>query len=729
MEVGVFGDSNQSLNWLTRLRSLPILLFALFGGSSLFLVNPGLFWDDWVWVHKSGAEHVRIGQELGVWWAGYLSSFIFELHNPVVSMRILAFVAWLVAALAFVYSLMLRRIVDFVEAVFIVALLASVPLAMIRFLVSLAMYNVYIACFWIGMAILAKRGLWGPSAFLAAAFFLFSFHLNSLLLPFVLFFVAMFLREQFRYASLGRSLMRPRFSFARVSPIGVRDKIVAFLRAALLFAKRNALFVALPFVFILVVRLPSMLIVRSENIKSIYSDYNSLSGANIIDAVWTSVTYLLTFLSGFFTLGAALSSTFKISLMVCIALVMILPFISLGAVATFERLRKQTIIGIVLFLSSIMPYLLVGKPPQLGSFYDERNIMPALPGLALLAVALVTAAARLLMGSSVYGARVRNLALAILVGLGVSGQFNLGVDFGRDWMRQVAIINDLHLHKNELEKFDTIIIRDASHDSRIQERHIWAYEYTGMAVSAFGKKDKLMVPLAEYAGWAADVAMLHDPYYRTRYNLQDFDNKAPAVVMRLQSANGMIEESSIIDGLTNYWRGSFTGAEAAPWFGVKYYLPVAESESRIAFLRQEVELLQEFNRRTGHYPFTTLSPPRSLFDDEPPLASAMLDGSTIPTTTNGISSNEKSDFCKVGPYAQTNRDYGCYRSLPANCISAQCAFFYMSDGVDFKLIFVGSSDFYYGRQAFPEHSDPTIDALGFWTDGARNWVATPTPKQ
>lgn len=153
----MFGKGVALHRLITALRYFPLLAFSLLAGSFVIVGNPGLFWDDWVWIYQDPAENLRIGNELGIWWAGHLSNAIYATKNPVLLLKIVTLLACLIAAVAASYTLWKCNIIDITEAVLLTALLVSSHVAIVRFLNSVTMYNVYIASFWIGCALLYQR--------------------------------------------------------------------------------------------------------------------------------------------------------------------------------------------------------------------------------------------------------------------------------------------------------------------------------------------------------------------------------------------------------------------------------------------------------------------------------------------------------------------------------------------------------------------------------------------
>ena len=568
------GNRGRTVRSLDFLRQLPLALLALLAGSIVYVANPGFFWDDWVWIHQEPAENIRIGKELGIWWAGYLSNAIYRTSEPVLLLRLVSLIAWAVSAGAVVYMLRLRNVIDKTESLLVFALLCATHIAGVRFLNSVAMYNVYIASFWLGCAFLVARPdkIW--ARLVAAFFFFFSFHLNSMLVVYGLVFALLF-AEDIRRALKAESedqlveggLSRPLSYWFKPAPyvaIGEATRRVG-LPGLVQFIRSNFLFIILPFLFygsVKMVSLAMSTVLSSQ--QRIYSDYNSIKLGGVLKAFVEIPKSFLSTLRQYFMLILDAVPPILMLPFVAAAIACVLLIRRSGRFPTWHVVRFQFLMGFLLYAAAIYPYLLVGKPPVLFDFYEARNVLPAVPGLVLTILAAINTGAilvyRVLPAATL---PLRNLAFAVVVGLVLSCQFVLGTDLMKDWIRQEAIASFATSRKAELDRFGTILMADSSTGFRANGRKIWNYEYTGLMINVFGAQTKLGISTDEFQSWPVKVPLLHDPIFRKRYNLSQHDPKQPQVIIEMTNSADYPELRDLFRIVRNHCAGKPVGAEAA----------------------------------------------------------------------------------------------------------------------------------------------------------------------
>ncbi|WP_199155841.1 hypothetical protein, partial [Chromobacterium sp. ASV23] len=113
----------------------------------------------------------------------------------------------------------------------------------------------------------------------------------------------------------------------------------------------------------------------------------------------------------------------------------------------------------------------------------------------------------------------------------------IGADVWRDWIRQDAISTYVKEHAEELVNVGTFIIVDHTSGYRVGDRQIWNYEYTGNIIYARGGRNSLGVDVNEYRTWGNDELLLHDAYYRERYNISQYDFSARHVFLEIENGD------------------------------------------------------------------------------------------------------------------------------------------------------------------------------------------------
>jgi len=128
-----------------------------------------------------------------------------------------------------------------------------------------------------------------------------------------------------------------------------------------------------------------------------------------------------------------------------------------------------------------------------------------------------------------------------------------------------------------------------------------------------------------------------------------------------------------------------------------------QAEERVAEIFDIVKALDAYKLDHGQYPstaqapqngipFHTLSPSKNI---APPIARGDIPGLFPRYMTRSAS---------MAPHPSGDPTY-----------------LYISDGLDFKLVYADPPDFAYAKQAHPALIDPVRAAYGTWTSGAKNW--------
>lgn len=681
---------NQAGLWIRR---LPIAFFAIFGGTALILCNPGYFWDDWVWIFQNPAQMIRVGKELGIWWGGYATNFINSLPSPSLAMRAVTLVTWVVSAAAFVYVLRRKKKLLAPEAFTLFLIYCATHVALIRFLTSVAFYNVYIAAFWVGAALFVANTSRRKAIIFSIPFFFFSFYLNSLLLLYALLFAFLFVEDLRAQGSFGPLPKMP--SIATAIPV-MRETVRRSLPPVLAFARRNALLIALPVIFLITKRLTTT---RSP----LYDSYNDISQHEVLSAIVTSFTLILPVLHDFFSYAVSHTPAPLIAGGVFIAFVLLQLLPRTQERATLRFTAMQALLGLVLFAAAAYPYIVVGKVPDLTSFYESRHIMPAIAGLDLVIIAIINGIDLLFSRWRLWRRFGRDLLVAYVLGSSVGAAFNTGTELWRDWFRQIAIMDFVRAHQSELKDVRTFVFDDKSSGTRIGDRTIWNYEYTGSLITVYGTRDRFGVSLDEYTGWPARVPLLINPYLRQRFNLPDLDFRKPHAIITVRSGVVPYKTLFVLSIVDKYLRGEEWHSDADRFTTIDMAYEQIEAEDRVAEMYAMAAQLARYKLDHGVYPAAFPAAPNGT----PYL---QLQGAKItPGAVHGDIPGLFPDYMARPAAMAPNPSEGAPEYL------------YISDGQDYKLVFANPPDLSYAKQSHPALIDKQRAGYGVWTYGAQNW--------
>lgn len=680
-------------------RCLPIALLAIFGSTALVVSNPGYFWDDWVWIFHDSAENIQIGKELGIWWGGYLTTIINGLPSPSIAMRITALVAWIVAGAALAVLLHRHARVTRIQAFQFFILYCATHVAMVRFLTSVALYNVYIAAFWLGaLLLLASHGHRSVlTRWIALVLLFFSFYLNSLILLYALL-----------VALLAFGAVRPQLALPAASLAAARwqDKLTGLAQAGLSlamqakvplrdFARRNVSLLALPIVFVLVKRLTTA---KSD----LYGSYNAIEAHLVLSSIGKSFSLVRPVLRDFFaaTLRTVPPVWLIVSTLVCFVLLRLLP--RSAERTAWRDTFLHLALGIVFFAAATYPYVVVDKAPDLLSFYDARNILPAVAALDLILLALINVLDRAFAHVPVLSRFGRDLVLGFVLATSISGGIFTGINLWHDWLRQTATIAYLRDHRDELRDDRTFVINDKTTKSRIGDRIIWNYEYTGNLISAFGGRDRFGVSIDEYVHWPRGVALLTNAVLRRRFNIRDYDFRRPHVILTLTNGPVALTPARVLALSYDYLRNDYGWQWQLPqYFTLEVVQEHIEADQRVAEMFDIAKALAAYHLAHGCYP-TLNGAPCGV-----PQQAIFSNGNVQPRPIAG-------DIPGLFP---------AYMARPTNMQMhyGQPNYLYFSDGVDYKLVYADASDYPYALQSHPTLIDAKYLGYGVWTSGARDW--------
>lgn len=686
----------QTQVWIRR---LPLALFAMLGGTALILCNPGYYWDDWVWLFQDRAQTIRIGKELGIWWGGYATALINALPHPALTMRAVALIAWIVATAAAAYVFRRKRLLSNEQSFLLFILGCSTHVSLVRFLTSVAFYNVYIASFWLGIALFVSQTERKRAIALSTPFFFFSFYLNSLIVMFALALACFALENQALRGELSATFGRLRKAAQSSNRIANARNALrqGELPHAISFIRTNVVLIALPIVFLITKRLTTVS-------SPLYNSYNAIDHAAIFVAVIRSFALMGTTLKDFFgvPLREVPGPVLAIPIVVCFVLIKLLP-------NSNERRSPRSLVGLglfawLLFATAVYPYIIVEKIPDLKSFYESRHIMPAVIALDLMIVAAIGAADRFFQRWKFAGRHGRDVLLACIIGMSLGASFNTGTELWRDWFRQTAIMDFVRSNADALKDVRTFVINDLSSNTRIGDRMIWNYEYTGDLITVYGTRDRLGVGASEYANWPPKVPLLTNQYLRNRFNIRDYDFSKPHAIITIRDSFGKSKTPQVLAIVRQYLLGEDwqRGAQDFTRMSLAYEQTVVDQRANEMF--EIARALMRYRQDHGSYPCATQpSGPGNV-----PWTRVAASGEIAPQPL-------LNDIPGLFPqYMQRPESMNGQNTYGPN-------YLYISDGDNYKLVYVNPPDLPYAKQAHPALIDPVRAAYGVWTLDARSW--------
>ena len=703
------------MNFLVKKSSwayLPIIVFAGLSGTLPLLINPGLFWDDWVWIYQSKTAAMQIGRELGIWWAGYLTNFINGLENPVITMRWVSLAAWMVGAASFAYVIYKEKLASPRDCFLVFLLCIATQISPLRFTTSLSMYNVYIASFWLACAILKTDIRPHFKTTLSAIFFLISFYLNSVLAVYVFLILINYLARQNPQFNIEKywkfyggalqekikSIFKGPGNEAKKPAIKTGDQVFLgdyflrkFYHLALSFTKNNFVFVLLPIIFILIKYF-------FTTTSVVYENYNKIHSFNLIWLLVNSLQELFTAIHFLFLYSPVYPRLLILGIfLVCLALLWIIPK---SENLSLKKTLSSLSFGIALFMVAVIPYMLVGKPPSIDSLYESRHLMLAIFPLIFVTISALNVAIDILIINGDYKSYARNILVAYLLSVSIGSMFIAGLGLWRDFFTQKSFQYFLKDNEARLRDVSTLIVVDKTENRFYAHRKIWAYEFTGNLVSIYPGKDHLALGFEEYIHAPKRFDFLVNDFYKKRYNFDNyiFSNKQDLITM--ENGENSYQNLKILNLIKAYYFREEFQEKLQKFVTIKDKKIFIDADQRVVELVKIKQALEVFKAKNGRYPYSG-------------------------GRDNCLISGENTINCPQPILGEIPELFPTYMKKPkgfseVNRISPYYLFF--SDGSDYKLLYDNVLDIHYAKQAYPDLIDPKRkSAYGFWSQGGSAW--------
>lgn len=481
--------------------SIIPLTVLYFLGNFLLLLNRGNYWDGWLWLTLLKAKEYDflseiMGRQAKVYLHYFLIRFLEWTGNPILSIKLLAFGSWLIAAIALLLTLKQLGLPK-KRSFFVASSFSLIPLFIVKVEEMVLTYSICNLFFFLGALVYfsAPRAnatiLKSAAYLLSAILFLLSFQTNS----FLVFYGGFLLIAFYRY----------------------KNTLLSFL-------KSQWLFILLPIFFWVGFKA----ILGEPN--GIYADYNSfvwLSPKALVTYAWNGVVY------GFFWPLIAAIAVLERKIFAALFLIIfpITYFILKYAYQkpqennTGDLTPKQYLAwGILFFSLGLLPYLAVGK--ELHLYSTGANLRHAL--LLPLGTTLI------MLGGIIYLIKTERQILAesaILSLFIVFSAYNY-YWFDMDWYKQQSIIESLrNTESKEIQEATTLVFYDKIPGYNWQSRRISSTAYQGM-INASGKLNKLAV--TEDAGDGIDIPK-HYLAFKNERMISDFDYSRKIVPVAIVS--------------------------------------------------------------------------------------------------------------------------------------------------------------------------------------------------
>lgn len=447
-------------------RDLALLTVIYTLAWGLMLVNRGFYIDDWAYgrdVSFIMAACKQGGRPL----LAYVYPLIFKFPSPVSAARVVIFLAYLSSAISVYLTLATLTVIARRERLLISIFFAIFPVYFSRLLLTNAHFAVSCACFF--------AAWWCVGRYFQTRTLI--FRLVALALFFIAFFIESFL-------VLYGVLLVAYLGYVEITVHGKLSCNGMIRRVGL-----SLDFFGLPVIFWIARTLW-------------FTPYGSFAAYNQIQAQNLYVTMVqrfhqLWYHSFLHPMGYAVATIFgETSWAIWGGILVIAIGIWWGLKTIWRRPNTDAPrsyegwflgLGVLLFLSAILPYCAVLKIPGVFDWADRFQLLVPL-GAAL----LLTYGLRILLHPKAY-VHVAAILIACFVGADALTM----LDFQRDWFKQQALMEQFQASKI-MRNATTFIITDQTKDWDVLKRGYLPYEYTGMMVTLFGEETRFATSIEKF---------------------------------------------------------------------------------------------------------------------------------------------------------------------------------------------------------------------------------------
>jgi hypothetical protein len=447
----------------------------------LLLLNPGYYWDDWVWIGNP-LEAPKLQAEAGMRFGlCEVLRLLIVLDSPVLAYKAIVFACNGGAAILFYW--ILNSIPVFKKHAFYLAILfAVIPLNFARQGASHAHYALSLLCFYSGVCVtifwksVGLRGI--ITRVIALGLFWLSFSVNSFLFFYGIAMLLMYTQreEQISFASAYR------FSLKYID------------------------FMLLPIVF---------WVCKSMYMKPYgeFVGYNQITIERILSVPkYTLKSFSYNFVSPVFGAFSLPKQLDDITAALCIVTI-------IYRFKKFENIRahgRALGIGLLLFFSGVIPYLAVGKMPRMHDWDGRHQLLLGAGCSILFYFAYLTMLNRKDPSFPAFW-------LLIFVYYNNIANF----EYLRSWLKSEAIMSEMS-SSSIIETHGNFIVQDECLSSNAFGEGWAFYDYTGMYYAATRRQGKIFASKNDYKH-ASEIPK----EYQARYKIEGAQHREAEYVITI----------------------------------------------------------------------------------------------------------------------------------------------------------------------------------------------------
>ncbi len=440
----------------------------------LYLLNGGLFWDDWCLYNQFPATRIHLFKDSGffLYWPAYLHNILLSVSFGVYLERFLIFVSFLFAGI-FIYCILDKiKYIDERSRFFLVIIFMLFPANFSRIPICSIHYSLCFGMFFLG--------IWLVSIYLSSKnwilrvisllCFIIAFSTNSFCFYYIILFFYIFYIEK-----------------------DTVTNFMAFVKKGFSYTD----FIILPVIFWIV----KDLFFQTSGLYK--GNYNLITMNNVILFPIKSIQVLF---QSFINIIINPFVSLKIIVILSIILAFVLMFIinRINYLKEYKSQRENLsliIIGLLIFLAGIFPYIAVGKWPDDYLGFSSRHQLLITLGLSF----IVIFSLNIIFNEFKFRPQLENYFYSIIVIFFVIIDFNACLSYQKLWLKQVSLMENFC--SSDIIKNNTTFLVQDYFIEYIYENEF--YGFTGMFKKVFKDETRF----AEYF-----------PFFKTIKNYKVFLN-------------------------------------------------------------------------------------------------------------------------------------------------------------------------------------------------------------
>lgn len=480
-----------------------IIIFVAYAISfGLILFNRGLYLDDWVLFGVDKETVIKMFQETGSVWFGYLHYFLLSLPFGLFLYKLLIFLLYLSSAYLFKSVLKNIQEINKTGRFFLVLFFALLPLNFARIAIICFPYTLAYFLFFLGFFLVAKylqkRIL--IYRFLSLAIFFISFTTNSFLVFYFLVISYIIYIEKIKFQSW-KELVKKIWQYAD--------------------------FIIIPFIFW---GLKNIFFQPSGG----YAYYNQISWSNFENAL--DITLKNFYHSSITFLGGLFHPTVKDLPILFIVLIVGFLFYKIIKFIGISYDKKSTLnwpfffLGLLALGLALLPYLAVGLVPTFFE-WTSRHFLLAPLGLSF----MIYYGLRVIFQKIHLSESTQNFIYCLIVIVFMLINFSVYFNFQKDWFKQLALIENFRSSKI-IEDNKTFLFIEKTSDWNAIQRNYRFYEFNALMKESFGNEKRFGILESDFQPILSSFSIAELNNYRY-FKMSDYQKADPQYKIILEAGS------------------------------------------------------------------------------------------------------------------------------------------------------------------------------------------------